>query len=121
MDWKNKWLNKAKEHYKAGLKLYNEGFYRDSLSRLYYSAYSLMVAECGKAPTGRWTHKGILKPFFKSIYLKEKTLSKTNSERLKEFYERRRIADYELDTIEKEEVKTYIELIENIFEVVKND
>jgi hypothetical protein len=35
-----------------------------------------------------------------------------------EFYEKRRVADYELSSISKEVVKTYIGLVNRMFEVI---
>ncbi len=121
MRTKKSWTFKAKEHYSAGKILYEKGFYRDSLARLYYCAYSLMVAECGKAPKGRWEHKGIVKCFLKKIYDKDIEIEKEYRELLKDFYELRRIADYGTESIEKEDVETYIKLVKKLFEVVEND
>jgi len=68
---KDKWIIKAKEHYKSAKVLYDDELFRDSLSRLYYSAFSLMVAIVGKPDSekGRWEHKGILRPLFNLLYL----------------------------------------------------
>jgi len=120
MDWKKKWLAKAKEHFKAGELLYEQSLYRDSIARLYYSAYSLMVAECGEPPKGRWSHKGIIKNFQKRIYEKGIYLSKDIKEHLSDLYERRRLADYEIITIEKVEVELYIYIVKELMEVVEN-
>ncbi len=80
--------------------------------------YSLMVAECGEAPKGRWSHKGIVKCFLRQLYEKGIPLDKESRKRLIDFYERRRIADYEISTIEKEEVELYINLVRRLIEVI---
>ena len=108
MDWQKKWRVKAKEHFQSGRILYKNELYRDSLARLYYSAYSIMVAECGEAPKGRWTHKGIVKCFLKILYERDVFLEKEDRELLKIFYEERRKADYTLKDIEKNRVEDYI-------------
>ena len=119
MNWKENWIKKAKEHKKAGEILYNTNLYRDAISRLYYSAFSIMVAVCGEAPKGKWEHKGILKPFQKWLYTNGNPLSKTELGLLKEFYERRREADYETNTkFLHEEIKDYINLVNQLFEVI---
>jgi uncharacterized protein (UPF0332 family) len=119
LSWKDDWIRKAKEHKEAGEFLYKRGFYRDAISRLYYSAFSLMVAISGEAPKGRWEHKGILKPFQRWLYEKGSPLSREELGLLREFYERRREADYETDiTLLKEEVEDYIKLVNRLFEVI---
>ncbi|WP_029521887.1 HEPN domain-containing protein [Persephonella sp. KM09-Lau-8] len=121
MSQNKKWKLKAKEHFIAGKILYENKLYRDSLARLYYSAYSIMVSMCGDPPSGRWAHKGILKCFFKALFEEDITLNKEDRKRLRDFYELRRLADYEIESIEKEEVEVYINLVERLFEVLKND
>ena len=117
---KKLWIFKAKEHYTAGEILYKKGLYRDSLARLYYCAYSLMVTECGKAPKGRWEHKGIIKCFLKVLYEKGALLEKEDRELLKIFYEERRKADYTLKNIERNRAEDYIYLVKKLFEVIEN-
>jgi len=118
MSWKEKWIRKARSHKRAGELLYREGYFRDSISRLYYSAFSLMVAVCGEAPKGKWEHKGILKPFQRWLYSKGNPLSRMEICLLKEFYERRREADYETDVeFLREEIEDYISLVNRLFEV----
>ena len=121
MDWKKKWKLKAKEHFVAGKILYENELYRDSLARLYYCAYSLMVAECGEAPKGRWTHKGIVKVFFKKLYDESRLYTLTDKEKdlIEDFYEERRKADYTLEKIEKIRVKDYIHLVRKLLEVIE--
>ena len=119
MNWKENWIKKAKEHKKAGEILYNTNLYRDAISRLYYSAFSIMVAVCGEAPKGKWEHKGILKPFQKWLYANGNPLSRTELGLLKEFYERRREADYETNmNFLHEEIEDYINLVNHLFEVI---
>ena len=118
VNWKEKWIKKAQEHKNAGELLYKNGYLRDSISRLYYSAFSLMVAVCGMPPRGRWAHKGILKFFFLWLYQQGNPLTEDDLDLIGEFYEKRRIADYELSSISKEVVKTYIELVNRMFEVI---
>jgi len=120
MSDKEKWILKAKEHFKAGEILYANGLYKDSLARLYYSAYSLMVAECGDAPKGRWTHKGIIKCFLRKLYEKGIELDKETTKLLKIFYEERRKADYSIKSIEKETNEDYINLVRMLMEVIKD-
>ena len=123
MSWKKDWINKAKEHFEAGKVLYEEGLYRDSLARLYYCAYSLMVAECGEAPKGRWEHKGIVKHFFKKLYNENRInlLTEEEIELIEDFYEERRTVDYTLENIDKMAVENYISLTRKLFEVINND
>jgi uncharacterized protein (UPF0332 family) len=119
VSWKDDWIEKAREHKRAGEILYEKKLYRDSISRLYYSAFSLMVAVCGKAPKGKWEHKGILKPFQKWLHEMGNPLSDEELELLKEFYERRREADYETNVgFLKEEIEDYIKLINRLLGVV---
>lgn len=120
MNDKKKWILKAKEHFVAGKVLYENELYRDSLARLYYSAFSLMIAECGEAPKGRWTHKGIVKCFLKKLYEKGILLEKEDRELLKIFYEERRKADYTPKDIEKSRVEDFIYLVEKLKEVIEN-
>lgn len=78
-----------------------------------------MVAVCGEAPKGKWEHKGILKPFQKWLYTNGNPLSKTELGLLKEFYERRREADYETNmNFLHEEIEDYINLVNHLFEVI---
>jgi len=78
-----------------------------------------MVAVCGEPEKGRWEHKGILKPFQKWLYQKGNPLNKEEMALLKEFYERRREADYETEVlIFPEEVSDYIKLVKRLFEVI---
>ncbi|MBK3333391.1 HEPN domain-containing protein [Persephonella atlantica] len=123
MGWKKNWINKTKEHFEAGKILYEKSLYRDSLARLYYCAYSLMIAECGEAPRGRWEHKGIVKHFFKKLYNENRInlLSEEELELIEDFYEEQRIADYTLENIDKMAVENYISLTKKLFKVVNND
>ena len=120
MNDKEKWIEKAKEHFDAGKILYEYGLYRDSLARLYYSAYSLILAECGEAPKGRWTHKGIIKCFLKKLYEKNIELNREAIKLLKIFYEERRKADYSVQSVERERVNDYINLVKMLMEVIKD-
>ena len=122
MSQNKKWKLKAKEHFIAGKILYENKLYRDSLARLYYSAYSIMVSVCGDPPSGRWAHKGILKCFFKALFEKNKidAFSKEEITLIKDFYEERRRADYTTGEIDKFRVKDYINLVGKILEVVEN-
>ncbi len=112
MSWKESWTKKAREHFEAGIILYENSLYRDSLTRIYYCAYSLMVAECGESPQGRWKHKGIIRFFFKKLHKESKIdlLTKEEIELIEDFYEERRMADYTFENIDKETVETYISL-----------
>jgi len=120
-NWKNFYVQKALEHKIAGEMLYRGNLYRDALSRLYYSAFSLMVSVCGEAPKGRWEHKGILKPFQKWLYSIGNPLNREELILLKEFYEKRREADYDVGVeFFKEEVEDYIKLVNRLFEVIND-
>ena len=123
--WFSSWIEKASEHRKAGITLYELGLYRDSISRLYYATFSLMVAVCGKPPGGGWKHKGILKPFLHWLYKIGNPLSAEELSLLKEFYEKRRRTDYTTKGITSEVIKEYINLTNRLFEVIddnrKND
>ena len=118
MDWFRKWTLKAEEHKKSAYLLKEQGLLRDAIARLYYSAFSLMVAVCGQAPKGRWEHKGILKYFFKWCKENKVSLSKEERELLSVFYDKRRTADYTTEAILLEEVEAYAELVEQLFEVI---
>ena len=120
---RNSWKTKAKEHFESGVILFEKGNYRDSMSRLYYSAYSLMVAELGEPPKGRWEHKGIIKYFFKRLHETNRTEFLTKEERtlINDFYEERRKADYTTGRIDKYRVQDYINLMRKLFEVLGND
>ena len=114
-------MEKAKEHQKAGKVLFEANLFRDAISRLYYSVFSLMVSVCGEAPKGRWEHEGILKPFQKWLNANGNPLGKGELELLKEFYERRREADYEVNAeFFEEEVRDYIKLVNRLFEVIND-
>ncbi len=120
-DWKRNWIRKAREHKRAGDILFKSNLYRDAISRLYYSAFSLMIAMCGRAPRGKWEHKGILKPFQKWLFSNGNPLSREELKLLKEFYERRREADYETDVeVSTEEIRDYINLVNRLLEVVND-
>jgi uncharacterized protein (UPF0332 family) len=120
---KKEWIKKAEKHFEAGKILYEKDLYCDSLTRLYYCVYSLMVAECGEAPQGRWKHKGIVKYFLKKLYERGKIDYFTEEEidLIEDFYEQRRIADYTLENIDKNVVENYIRLTRRLFEVLTND
>jgi uncharacterized protein (UPF0332 family) len=117
-EWFENWFTKAKEHFDSAVLLKRSGKLRDVLSRLYYAAFSLMVAVCGEPPSGRWKHKGVLKPFFNWLFKEGFSLSEEEQELLKEFYDRRRLADYSTEVILSKEVEIFEELVNKLFEVV---
>ena len=118
MEWFEEWFLKAREHEKSADLLKEQGLLRDAIARFYYSAFSLMVAVCGRAPKGRWEHKGILKYFFKWCRENGINLSKEERELLSVFYDKRRTADYTTEVILLEEVEAYAKLVKRLFEVV---
>ena len=106
------------QHLASARLLREHGLLRDSIARLYYSAFSLMVAVCGEPPSGRWKHKGILKEFFRRLNQVGIRLDEESRELLIVFYDKRREADYTLEDILLEEVVSYENLVNRLFEVV---
>ena len=118
--WYEGWLTKACEHLESGELLFSQGKLRDAITRYYYAAFSLMVAVCGKPKKGRWEHKGILKYFSLWLYERGNLLLEDELDLLYEFYEKRRVADYTLEGITEDVVRSYRILVKRMFEVLKD-
>jgi len=118
MGWYSDWILKAQEHRCSADILFIHGRLRDAITRYYYSAFSLMVAVCGKPPKGRWEHKGILKHFSHWLYMNGNPLTEEELDLLYDFYEKRRMADYTVGLVTKEVVRNYRALLNRMFEVI---
>ncbi|MBI1924723.1 HEPN domain-containing protein [Candidatus Poribacteria bacterium] len=51
--------SKATEHFESTQLLFQQGRYRDSVSRAYYAIYTAVEDYVGLSTTGTWTHRGI--------------------------------------------------------------
>ncbi len=51
--------SKATEHFESAQLLFQQGRYRDSVSRAYYAIYTAVEDYVGLSTTGTWTHRGI--------------------------------------------------------------
>ena len=114
-------LKKADEHLKSSKILIEMEQYRDAVSRAYYGAFSAVCAYMGGPLKGRWKHDGIRIAFSKKLYnegvdgLEARNLTR----KLKNLYDNRRIADYEIDSIEGEIAEDFYTNAEYIFLWVK--
>ena len=118
---KGKYLLKAQEKYKAGILLSLNGYYNDSLSRLYYAFRSLAVCIVGEPKKGKWKHSALMGKLIMEIDNRKLfPLSREERKLIKDFPDTRKSADYDLVDIPKEKVKTYIKLVEYFLREVEN-
>ena len=116
------YLKKAEKQFRAGKVLYEEGYYNDALSRLYYALRSVAVFIVGRPEKGKWKHSALMRRFVIEIDSRGLfDLSREERKLIKDFARVRELADYELIEYPKEKVEEYISLVERILEEVKND
>jgi uncharacterized protein (UPF0332 family) len=115
------YLQKAKEQFRAGRLLFENGYYNDALSRLYYALRSIAIFVVGKPGKGKWKHSALLKRFVMEVDGKKLfELSRRERKLIKDFARVRELADYELVEYPEEKVKEYIVLVERIIKEVEN-
>jgi uncharacterized protein (UPF0332 family) len=116
-----RYLLKAREKYRAGVLLCLQGYYNDSLSRLYYAFRFLAICIAGEPEKGRWKHSALMKKLIMEIDNRKLfPLSRQERKLIKDFPDVRKSADYDLVDIPKEKVKTYIKLVERFIREVEN-
>ena len=112
---------KAREKYRAGVLLCLQGYYNDSLSRLYYAFRSLAICIVGKPLKGKWKHPALMKKVIMEIDNKRLfSLSREERKLIKDFPDLREEADYDPIEIPEEKLQTYIKLVERFLREVKN-
>jgi uncharacterized protein (UPF0332 family) len=114
-------LRKAESQFKAGKLLYENGYFNDSLSRLYYALRSIAVFLIGMPPKGKWKHSALMKKLvIKLDTQKILPLSREERQLIKRFPNERERADYEPVEVSKEKVEKYIQLVERILKGVEH-
>ena len=115
------YLQKAEEHFKAGVLLYMNGYYNDAISRLYYSFRSIAIHIVGKPSKGKWKHSALMRKAVMEID-RRKILNLSRKERklIKDFAGIREDADYELVNIPQDVTETYIKLVKRLLEEVNH-
>ena len=115
----NEYLDQAEEEFNAAHLLYNKEFYREAISRTYYSMFHAAQALLIIKKIYPKSHKGVLQKFgeeFVKTGIFEKQmgymLAKAETMRLK--------ADYDVGTvIKKEECQEILEFCEHFIETIK--
>ena len=115
------YLGKAEKQFMAGKLLFENGYYNDALSRLYYALRSIAIFLLGKPEKGKWKHSALMRKFVMEIDRKEIfQLSREERKLIKDFARVREDADYEPIEFPREKVELYISLVERILREVKN-
>ena len=113
-------LQKAELQFKAGKLLYENGYFNDSLSRLYYALRSTAVFLIGMPPKGKWKHSALMKKLVIELDNQEILLSREERQLIKRFPNEREKADYEPVEVSKEKVEKYIQLVKRILREVEH-
>ena len=114
-------LVKAKKQFEAGKILYENGYYNDALSRLYYALRSVAVFIVGLPEKGRWKHPALIEKFVIEVDRKKVfELSREETRLIKRFPNEREKADYDVVEVPKEKVERYIQLVERVLREVNS-
>lgn len=113
------YLQKAKRQFEAGRLLFENGYYNDALSRLYYALRSIAVFVIGKSDRGKWKHPALMRKFVIEVDGKGLfELSREERHLIKRFPNEREKADYDTVEVSEEKVERYIQLVERILREV---
>ena len=115
----NNYLKKAKKQFEAGKFLFENGYYNDALSRLYYALRSMAVFLLGEPDSGKWKHPALMRRFVVEVDGRGLfEFSREERHLIKRFPNEREKADYDPVEVSKEKVERYIQLVERILREV---
>lgn len=113
-------INIAEETYKAAEVLYNERFYKDSISRSYYCIFSATRAILALDGIDYSKHSGVIS-YFQKHYVKEKIFDSNYSDILGKAFLIRNLSDYDdMFIASKEDAGKQIEKSRFFLDGVKN-